>query len=144
MFKRILVGVDGSERSLGAARVAAELAAAGGGELTLLHVSQVQIEPPAFPGAPTLPSTAIEQYVQGLHEAVIARARAAIEALGVPFTVLHETGKPVPTLVRTAETREFDLIVLGSRGLEEESAVRLGSVSDGVAHRAHCPVLLVR
>lgn len=67
-----------------------------------------------------------------------------IEELGDSFDTLAETGDPVPVIVRTAEVRGFDLVDLGSRGPGVEPAVRLGSVSDGVAHRAHGPVLLVK
>ncbi|MCC2670964.1 MAG: Universal stress protein UspA-like nucleotide-binding protein [Armatimonadetes bacterium] len=144
MFSRILVCVDGSERSVAAARAAAELAKAQGASLTLLHVSQAPRDVAAFPGAPTLPAAAVEQYVQALHEAVIERTRPAVEEVGLSFEVLQETGEPVPVIVRTAETRGFNLVVMGSRGLGEEKAARLGSVSDGVAHRAQCPVLLVK
>jgi nucleotide-binding universal stress UspA family protein len=144
MFKRILLCVDGSERSLGAARAAAELARTQQAALAVLHVVQVPRDAAAFPGAPSIPEAALAQYVRALHDAVIERARPVIQQAGVPFEVIEETGDPVPVIVRTAETRDFDLIVLGSRGLGEEKAARLGSVSDGVAHRSHCPVLLFK
>jgi nucleotide-binding universal stress UspA family protein len=41
-----------------------------------------------------------------------------------------------------AAAREDDLIVVGSRGLHGPKA--LLSVSERVAHQAHCPVLVVR
>lgn len=129
---------------MAAAQAAAELARVQRASLTLLHVSQVPRDAGAFPGAPTLPAAAVEQYVRALHEAVIERTRPALDEAGVSFDVIQETGDPVPVIVRTAQAREFDLVVLGSRGLGEEKAARLGSVSDGVAHRALCPVLLVK
>ncbi len=144
MFGKILVCVDGSDRSVDAARVAAELAKAHGASLTLLHISQVPRGEGAFPGAPTLPESAIHQYVRELHYAVLERVGPAIAPTGVGFEVIHETGDPVSAIVRIAQAREFGLLVLGSRGLGEEKAARLGSVSDAVAHRAHCPVLLVK
>jgi nucleotide-binding universal stress UspA family protein len=47
---------------------------------------------------------------------------------------------PVPALVRASENA--DLVVVGNRGLEGLRA--LGSVSERLAHHAHCPVLVVR
>jgi nucleotide-binding universal stress UspA family protein len=51
----------------------------------------------------------------------------------------HAT-RPVTTLVEASE--EVDLVVLGSRGLRGLRA--LGSVSERVAHEAHCPALVIR
>lgn len=144
MFEKILLCVDGSDRSLAAASVAAELARTQDASVTLLHVGQAPREAAAFPGAPALPTAAIQQYVSALHHAVFERTRPVLQEAGITPEVIEETGDPVTAIVRTAEARDFDLIVLGSRGLGEEKAARLGSVSDGVAHRSHCPVLLIK
>ena len=52
----------------------------------------------------------------------------------------HDERKPADYLV--AASKDADLLVLGSRGLHGFSA--LGSVSERVAHKASCPVLVVR
>ena len=82
--------------------------------------------------------------------------------LGAPVRAIAATGRPRPAdleLVRRiapdfeafdsrpvtaiAEASEdADLVVVGSRGLRGIHA--LGSVSERVAHEAHCPVLVVR
>jgi nucleotide-binding universal stress UspA family protein len=54
--------------------------------------------------------------------------------------VRFEDGKPVDMLVAMAQ--EDDLLIVGSRGLHGVRA--LGSVSERVAHRAGCSVLVVR
>jgi nucleotide-binding universal stress UspA family protein len=54
--------------------------------------------------------------------------------------VRFEDGKPVEMLVGAAGPN--DLLVVGSRGLHGIRA--LGSVSERVAHKAHCSVLVVR
>jgi nucleotide-binding universal stress UspA family protein len=43
-----------------------------------------------------------------------------------------------------AENEQFDLIVIGSRGLSTGARILLGSVSGRVSRRSHCPVLIVR
>ena len=48
----------------------------------------------------------------------------------------------VEALVDRAAAEDADLLVVGSRGLH--GAAALGSVSEQVAHRAHCSVLVVR
>ena len=47
-------------------------------------------------------------------------------------------------ILKTARGHEMDLIVIGSRGMGDATSFLLGSVSDKVAHRALCPVLIVR
>ncbi len=59
---------------------------------------------------------------------------------GIASSVLIEEGDPVDALVAGAE--RADLLVVGSRGLHGVRA--LGSVSERVAHRAPCSVLVVR
>ena len=58
-------------------------------------------------------------------------------------TVLEE-GRPSDKIVETAKEGNFDLIVMGHRGLGRVKEFFLGSVSDRVADEAHCPVLIVK
>jgi nucleotide-binding universal stress UspA family protein len=61
---------------------------------------------------------------------------ALAQVPGLEWDAAH----PVAALVRAAEPA--DLLVVGSRGLHGLAA--LGSVSERVAHRANCSVLVVR
>ncbi|MGH3044966.1 MAG: universal stress protein [Gaiellaceae bacterium] len=63
---------------------------------------------------------------------------AAVHAI-TDDAVLEE-GHPVDTLLNAAKSA--DLLVVGSRGLHGVRA--LGSVSERVAHKAPCSVLVVR
>jgi nucleotide-binding universal stress UspA family protein len=144
MFKKILLCVDGSERSLEAARVAADLAKTQRACLTLLHVCQPPSLKEPFPGAPAFAKPLLDRYVRDLHQAVIERARPAVLAVGNGYDVLEEVGDPIEVIARIADTQEYDLIVMGSRNLDKDKASQLGSVSHGVLCRAHCPTLIVR
>lgn len=64
--------------------------------------------------------------------------QAAVDAIA--DDVRYEDGKPVEWLVRATEPD--DLLIVGSRGLHGLRA--LGSVSERVAHKASCSVLVVR
>jgi len=57
-------------------------------------------------------------------------------------TILH--GDPGPTIVDYANKNNFDIVVIGSRGLNGLQEFVLGGVSHKVAKRAHCPVLIVK
>jgi nucleotide-binding universal stress UspA family protein len=92
-------------------------------------------------------------------EAALAVARHLAERFGAPLSILTARGgknvdlaraerigaevvdgHPVRALVQGGE--DADLLVLGSRGLHGLRS--LGSVSERVAHRANCSVLVVR
>ncbi|MBK8780690.1 MAG: universal stress protein [Anaerolineales bacterium] len=46
--------------------------------------------------------------------------------------------------MRWPNTRESNIIIMGSRGLGRLSGLLLGSTSQKVVAHAHCPVLVVR
>src|SRR5687767_5751411 len=52
-------------------------------------------------------------------------------------------GQPAETVVALAEDQDADLVVVGSRRMGRVRRLIAGSVSEGVVHRASCPVLIV-
>ena len=53
-------------------------------------------------------------------------------------------GRPSDKLVEIVEKRDFDLLVIGSRGLGGIKEFFLSSVSDRVTDEAPCPILIVK
>jgi nucleotide-binding universal stress UspA family protein len=53
-------------------------------------------------------------------------------------------GPATDAILRAAEARKPDLIVIGARGLGTWQGLLLGSVSMAVTQRAECPVLVVK
>ena len=75
----------------------------------------------------------------------LARAKADLEQKGLAHVgVVFREGDPVTQIVEYAEKNACQLIVVGTRGLSNTGRFFLGSVSDGILHRAHCSVLVVR
>ena len=140
MFERIVVGSDGSKCALEAARVAAELAQKYQSTVTVVHVYDLPIvlDPTGF-AVSTLWEGAEE-----VHRAVAKSSLKVFEDAGVEARFVGLEGHPVSCLLDTAQKEQAGLIVLGSRGRGQFESVLLGSVSDGVLHHAHCPVLVVR
>ncbi|GGJ02687.1 universal stress protein UspA [Alicyclobacillus cellulosilyticus] len=60
------------------------------------------------------------------------------------FEYRTEIGQPAPTICAVASEIGADLIVVGSHGRTAVDRLLLGSVSNGVVHRAKQPVLVVK
>lgn len=133
----IVVGYDGSAT----ARAAVDFAAQRVGKEGKLFVVHAYGPPPDWLGFPNY------QRILQDHQ---ARGRAALDGLTMGDDPLLETdfetelldSPPAEAIVRVAETRDADEIVIGSRGLSRARAA-LGSVSHDVLHRAHVPVVVI-
>lgn len=139
MFKHIIVAIDGSDHSDKALEYAKGLAEAFGSTLWLVH---------AFPHTSDL--IGYDDYEpliarrEGAGQAILNEAR---QKLGDgKFEIQEELleGPPAEAILSVAQTREADLIVMGSRGLGSLQGLLFGSVGNKVAHYATCPVMLVR
>jgi nucleotide-binding universal stress UspA family protein len=147
VYKRILVGLDGSEHGLRTAETAAQLAARLGAELHLLTVTrpyEVSLELQGYLETENLlgePSYVLDEATQ----ATVDKAKALAEQNKVQkiLTVVRE-GKPATILVDYAKDNQMDLVVVGSRGVGELEAVFFGSVSQKVSQLADCSVLIVK
>jgi nucleotide-binding universal stress UspA family protein len=141
MFHHILVCSDGSEQALKAAYKAGELARIFHARLTILTVFNpwtviaINAQEPA--DQPLKPN-----YVEAIEAEIERRTRDAIGQ--AECRCLREIGHPVDKIVHVALRDQVDLIVLGNRGLGRSQSQLLGSVTEGVIHHAHCPVLMVR
>jgi nucleotide-binding universal stress UspA family protein len=140
MFRTILLAVDGSEQSEKAAELAAQLARDGNDELVVTHVTEMppsrhQVQPgPDF----EFDKDAIE----------LAKGYAAdMEADGLKARVelrQSQYGHVARIIVDLADELDAGLIVMGSRGRSDLSALLLGSVAHKVLHLSRRPVLIAR
>lgn len=137
----ILVGADGSTRSLQAVGVAAAEAARRGRTLRIVHAfiwPTVRMAVP--PGAFRASGAELRQGAEHLLAEAVEEARKA--APGVPVETAIVPGAAVPVLLH--ESRRAGLLVLGDRGLGGFGSLVLGSVAVHSLAHAACPVLVVR
>lgn len=137
MFKRIIVGVDESETSRAALRAAADIARHYDAALTLVYAYGPL---PRYLGAELYDTAAAKAIMHG--EELLAQAAASVEGVTLETDLLE--GPAAEALLRAAEVRHADLIVIGSRGLGEISGLALGSVGHKLIQRALMPVLIVK
>lgn len=147
MFKKIVVGLDGSDASKTALRVACEIAKKFGSELYLVHTPQPQTVAFAlgavagYAAVATMPS---DEDVADAANRVISAGVKIVEDEGQTVAETHvDRGDPVEEIVACAEECGADLIVTGRRGLGTMGALVQGSTSLGVSHRAKCAFLSV-
>ncbi|NBQ42259.1 MAG: universal stress protein [Mycobacteriaceae bacterium] len=138
----VVVGVDGSPASKVAVDWAARNAVLHGAPLTLVHV----LTPPAvmaFPDVPMPPGYLEWQQEQGrgLLDAAEQTAREAAGQTALDITSEMVSGPSVPSLVDAS--KDARLIVVGCRGHSALARGILGSVSNGLVHHAHCPVVII-
>jgi nucleotide-binding universal stress UspA family protein len=75
-------------------------------------------------------------------EAVLRKALARLPADSVDRAeALSVEGHPARVLIEQA--RDAALLVVGSRGHGAAATLRLGSVSQNLAHHTHCPLAIV-
>jgi nucleotide-binding universal stress UspA family protein len=155
VFEKILVPLDGSEHSIKALEAATQIAKQFNGKITLIHVYSVTPGPVIMPepttmtpsGFPVMAPAEISKVTDAVRRAgsrVLEEGEEKVEAEGVPVEKTLVEGHTVQEIVRTAKEGEFDLIVIGARGISKIRELLLGSVTDGVIHHACTPVLVIK
>ena len=136
-MKKILVAIDGSEASMHAARTAVTLARGLNAQRTLAHIVPPTFVPPEVPFG-------VQPWTE---EAVAAGERlleAAAKETGMTCERMNLTGSAAERLADVADTGNFDLVVVGSKGRGAVSRMLIGSVTDRLVHICKRPVLVVR
>ena len=130
---RWLVAVDGSECSLRAVAMAAQLVALEPhAQLALVNVQ------------PWLNKEAAGTELPRRGWAATAQARELLDAAPVRWRLHAVMGEEAPEIAGLADALGSRGIVIGSRGLSTAESVLLGSVAYKVVHLAKLPVLIVR
>jgi nucleotide-binding universal stress UspA family protein len=139
-MKQILIATDGSPSAQEAVDVGLELAKEQGADVTFVHVAPADEVRGGRGGGHAL--THKEEINES--ETALRGAAEAADAAGVSYALERFSGETVETIVALADTKNADLIVLGSRGRNMVASALLGSVSHGVLHSASRPVLIVK
>ncbi|MBM9605291.1 universal stress protein [Desulfopila inferna] len=140
-YKKILLPVDGSENSKLAKKHAINIAKLMDAEILLAYVTG------PIPGIVT--GKAKEEAIKAQKEEadlLLSPYRDYLQANEVTFTEAVAHGyKPGDEICRIAEREGCDLIIMGSRGLNDFKGMVLGSVTHRVlSHCHHIPVFVVR
>lgn len=139
MFQQILLAYDGSAHSKRAAEFTADIA--------VHRHALVRIVTAFRPISRVMGNPELEQAMQretSEANATALEAATILRAAGLDPHIEVLEGPPADAILRVAEVRNSELIVMGSRGLGNAAALFLGSVSNKVLQEAKCPVLVVK
>lgn len=151
-FTRILVAIDGSNESMNAADYAILVAKQYNASLTAISILpqeirydyDVEMTDPDMPAAPVKGTVELSRHE--VEEKLFSeiREKAKENNVDLQTDVIVTAGSIVAEIVTYAESKNFNLIIIGTRGKTGLKRMLLGSVASGVVTYAHCPVLVVR
>lgn len=137
-MKKILVPLDGSKNSFRALYAAINLARQCNTKLTgMLVLNKI---PPKkyrklkYPEKPELIAA----------DKILEKAKKLSAKSGVLFEKKISFGEPGIDIVNFAESLNYDIIIIGSRGRSKLKEIFLGSVSNHVVHKSKIPVLVIK
>ncbi len=138
-IKKMLVPLDGSKPSIDGLHEAIEIAKPFGAKIIGLCV--IPTTPPI-----TMPGLQIPYKAQMIDGAAKIMNEAKKTALknNVEFHGKFIYGDASLEIANFANSRKYDLVVIGSRGRSGLKELFLGSVANAVVHRSQVPVLVVK
>lgn len=136
---RILLPIDGSEAAGEAVRFVHWMAETNPVDVVVVTVSY---DPSQYSVQPWLPEWTDQEHRRV--QTLLDRAKQTLGETCHSVKLVQGSGPTVPYLLNLTEVSDFDLIVLGAKGHSTIGRILLGSVSDSIASRAKCSVLVVR
>ena len=145
LFRNILVPYDGSKYSLHAFKIALDMANRYDSKITVLTC----LAKPGYRGVWYQDS----RYAKAILKKEEKAAREKISKMIGPAKQKTDVSidfRIIPTIhiadqiTSFAKSHKIDLVVMGSHGRTGFDKVLLGSVTHGVSHKVHCPVVIVK
>jgi len=137
--KSIVVAIDGSEQTEKIISRAVHMAKIHNAKVYLVHAFSPVSE---LLGKERL-ERAVAKSIEEAHTVVDPWVKLMEEAGVKPELEIIE-GPAARAILSVAGTRSADMIIMGARGLNPLAELMLGSASEQVVRRAHCPVMIVR
>jgi nucleotide-binding universal stress UspA family protein len=141
MFKHILIATDGSELAAKAVSTGLGLASALAAKVTFVAVTEPRTH--LVPMSP--PLTDDDEALKRAAEAVLAKAGADAANLNIVCTSVHVANAfPAEAILKQAESRGCDVIVMASHGRRGLARLVLGGETLRVVTHSAIPVLVCR
>ncbi len=144
MYHKILVPLDGSDHS---ERALQEVIKICHGQEKEYEVTLMHVVPALTPGVYHFlleTDIDIDGVIRRQGEGVLAKASEALRTAGIQYDIDVKVGDPAQEICIQSKYENYDLIVMGSRGIGYFKELMLGSVSHKVLQNAECPVLIAK
>jgi nucleotide-binding universal stress UspA family protein len=135
MYREILVPLDGSDEAEITLRYAVDLAAKFGAEIMLVSISEI---------IPNVQAALYRSYLKSTTEKVERDLERQKEKETTRVWSETLSGRPADEILRYADRKKADLIILASRGASGSGPWLLGSVAAKILRAASKPILLIR
>jgi nucleotide-binding universal stress UspA family protein len=145
MFKRIVVGTDGSETATQAVKTAIELAKLSDAKLEIVSA----YEP--------VPQQRLKDESEGISgdvsyavnpredvQFILDKAAADAKKEKVDVVTHPREGDPADAILDVAEENKADLVLVGNKGMTGAKRFLLGSVPNKISHHASCDVWIAK
>jgi nucleotide-binding universal stress UspA family protein len=143
LYRAIVCPVDFSDASLAALRHALKLAEESAAEITVLHVIEWLVEDE--PGA-RIAGFDVPEFRRYLEQDAREKLKGTVPEEARDWCRPREEvvgGRPWREILRVADERQADLVVMGVRGRHPVDIALFGSTTHHVVRGARCPVLVV-
>ena len=137
-FSRILVAIDGSESAMKAFRKSIFLAVKCNSNLDIVHVVSCEL------GGDSATTFELIEQLQEKAKTFLETCRQEALKNNILIESMIKQGDPAQIIIEIANSRNYDLIITGSRGMSAFKELLLGSVALKIMHHVHCPVMIVR
>ena len=138
MFSKILVEIDGSESAKKAFAISIYLASVSKCRIDVIHVVSCEF------GGDSAASLELVEDLKIKANSMLEKYQNDALEKGIHPKFMLEIGDPANMIIEIVNSKDYDLVVLGTRGMNVFKELVLGSVSIKVMHHAKCPVMVVR
>jgi nucleotide-binding universal stress UspA family protein len=140
IFSKVLVAIDGSEKSMDAAEYSICISESYNAQLYALNV--IRVDPDLFISA-KMPDYILEMKNESQKYLDKVKLKAREKTIQIKTEIIASLSV-AGGIVEYAKNKNINLIVLGTRGISGFKKLLIGSVASGVITYAQCPVLVVK
>jgi len=146
MFTKILVPLDGSDKSIESLEVASTLAEKFDAEIYLLSVfkyySFMEGSFSMIKGSSETEN--LEDVLREHSKEIVSEGKKELQDKGITkIRAFVKMGSAAKEILKFSKEHKVDLIIIGSKGQGELSGYLLGGVSHKVTGLAKCPVMVI-